>query len=276
MRGKNKDIYRYLHTVLFFLLCIQIYSKNPVPSGILMSEKNRNRCLSDSALSYNHPDSIHRLNLQYPGEPKGFKPYIAPALLISGGTAMHFMTEIKENLNDYIHNNFNYSGSFDDYAQYTPLAAAYAFKALGIQSESNFGNMTAIAVKSFLLNGIVTDRLKHWTNSERPGGELRSFPSGHTSKAFCLAHLMHREYGKTSIWYSIGAYSCATAVGLLRLSKGAHWISDVLAGAGTGMLSTELIYLTHLYKWDSEHLKHFDIFPFQSAKQRGVTLVYKF
>ncbi|MBT6005211.1 MAG: phosphatase PAP2 family protein, partial [Prolixibacteraceae bacterium] len=72
------------------------------------------------------------------------------------------------------------------------------------------------------------------------------------------------------------AYSCAATVGILRTAKNAHWISDVVAGAGIGILSTELVYLTHLYKWDNEHLKSFDILPFQLGNKKGLTLVYKF
>jgi membrane-associated phospholipid phosphatase len=91
-----------------------------------------------------------------------------------------------------------------------------------------------------------------------------------------MAHVMHKEFGDKSVWYSIGAYSCAATVGILRVAKNAHWISDVIAGAGFGMLSTELVYLTHLYKWDNEHLENFDIFPFRIGKQKGLTLVYTF
>ena len=87
---------------------------------------------------------------------------------------------------------------------------------------------------------------------------------------------MHKEYGEQSPWFSIGAYSCAASVGILRLAKDAHWLSDVLTGAGIGILSTELVYLTHQYKWDKEHLRRFDIFPFQFPQQKGVSLVVRF
>ncbi len=223
-------------------------------------------------------DSVdrHRLSLRYPDEKKGIKPWIAPAALIAGGTFLHFSTEVKQNVNDFMKKNLAYQGNLDNYAQFAPLATAYILYFSGIHGKNNFGNKTAVAVKSFLLNDFITYQLKYNINEPRPNEGAHSFPSGHTSKAFAFAHFLHREYGELSPWYSIGAYATATAVGYLRLAKSAHWISDVIAGAGIGILSTELIYLTHQYKWDKEHLKKVDILPFRLGNQKGVTLVYTF
>lgn len=223
-----------------------------------------------------HNDSIHRLDFRYAHRKRGLKPYIAPALLITTGTALHFSTNAKENLQDWMQTHFNYSGHADDYLQYGPLVAVYSLNLFGIEGKNNFGNRTAIAIKSLLLNDFLVSNLKRWSGSERPNGSPHSFPSGHTSVAFAMAQFMHHEFGEKSVWFSIGAYSCATTVGIMRVAKNAHWISDVVAGAGFGMLSTELIYLTHQYKWDKEHIRRFDIFPFSVGKQKGLTMVYTF
>jgi membrane-associated phospholipid phosphatase len=223
-----------------------------------------------------HNDSIHKFNFRYPDKKRGLKPFIAPALLITSGTIVHFSTNAKENFQDWVQDNFAYSGDVDDYIQYAPLAAVYSLNAIGIKGKNNFGNRSALALKSILLNDFFVNNIKNWTKTDRPNGEARSFPSAHTSFAFAMAHFMHKEYGETSVWYSVGAYACATTVGLMRVAKNAHWISDVVAGAGIGILSTELVYLTHLYKWDNEHIKNFDIFPFKVGRQKGLTLVYNF
>lgn len=223
-----------------------------------------------------HNDSIHKLNFRYADKKRGIKPYIIPAVLISSGTVLHFMTNAKEQFRDFAQDNFPYHGHFDDYAQYAPLATVYVLNALGIKGKNNFGNRTALALKSILLNEIIVTNLKTWTHVQRPTGDARSFPSGHTSFAFAMARFMDKEYREVSPWISVGAYSCAATVGLMRVAKNAHWISDVVAGAGIGMLSTELVYLTHQYKWDNEHLKRWDIFPFQMGNQKGVTMVYRF
>ena len=225
---------------------------------------------------YLHNDSIHQFNFHYADRKRGFKPYIAPTLLIATGTALHFSTETNKNFQKWMQENFAYSGNAEDYLQYAPLIAVYSLNMFGVKGKNNFGNRTALALKSILLNDFIVSNLKRWTGTERPNGSPHSFPSGHTSFAFAMAQVVHHEFGEKSVWYSIGAYSCAATVGIMRVAKNAHWISDVVAGAGIGMLSTELIYLTHMYKWDNEHIRNFDIFPFKVGNQKGLTLVYTF
>jgi membrane-associated phospholipid phosphatase len=236
----------------------------------------RERDEAFSGEAYFHNDSIHQFNFRYKDRKRGIKPFIAPTLLIATGTVLHFSTDVKENFQNWVQGNFPYSGGIDDYIQYAPGVAVYALNAIGVKGKNNFGNRTAIVVKSLLVNELIVSSLKVWVNEERPNGGEHSFPSGHTSTAFVLAHFMHKEYGDRSIWYSIGAYSCATTVGIMRVAKNAHWISDFVAGAGFGMLSTELVYLTHQYKWDNEHIKNFDIFPWRIKQQSGITMVYTF
>jgi membrane-associated phospholipid phosphatase len=254
------------HTIIFFL-CVQ---------SICCFAENPHKKITPVSNAITHNDSIHRFNFTYHDKKRGIKPYIVPALLITTGTAIHYSSSVKHNFRDFARENFPYSGHLDDYIQFAPLVMVYGLNVAGVNGKNNFGNRTALVLKSFLLNDLIVNNLKNWSNTERPNGSLRSFPSGHTSFAFAMAHFMHKEYGEISRWYSIGAYSFAATVGVMRVAKDAHWISDVLAGAGIGMLSTEMVYLTHQYKWDKQHLKNFDIFPFREGKHKGVTLVYYF
>jgi membrane-associated phospholipid phosphatase len=97
---------------------------------------------------------------------------------------------------------------------------------------------------------VIVRVLKNSTDVTRPGGtNHQSFPSGHTAQAFVAATFLHKEFGDKSVWYSIGAYTMASTVGALRIMNNKHWISDVLAGAGIGILSTNMAYATHKYKW---------------------------
>ncbi len=266
--------------ILFFLLIFNFISANAIGVGSHLELKqpledtfSANRKASSFIF---HNDSIHKLDFRYPYERRGLKPYVAPAILITTGTTIQFFPGIKEGVRDYAQENLAYSGHADDFLQYAPLVSVYLLNAIGIEGKNNFGNSTAIAFKSFLLRQIIVSSLKSWTKVRRPNGGMRSFPSGHSSFAFAMAHFMHHEYEDKSVWFSVGAYACATTVAVMRVSKNAHWISDVVAGAGIGILSTELIYLTHQYKWDNEHLKNWDIFPFQVGDQKGVSLVYRF
>ncbi len=138
----------------------------------------------------------------------------------------------------------------DDYLQYAPIVAVYGLNALGIKGKNDFGNRTALLIKSELLVGVLTYSLKKITAVPRPDtGQPTSFPSGHTAQAFAAATFMAKEYGHKSIWYSIGAYTVATGIGTMRMMNNRHWVSDVLVGAGIGIFSTNIVYLTHQYKW---------------------------
>ena len=91
-----------------------------------------------------HNDSVHSLNFKYADRKRGLKPYIAPAVLIASGTALHF-SDSKYRFNDWVQDNFRYEGSLDDYLRYAPLAAVYGLNAIGIKGKNNFGNLTAIS-----------------------------------------------------------------------------------------------------------------------------------
>jgi membrane-associated phospholipid phosphatase len=44
----------------------------------------------------------------------------------------------------------------------------------------------------------------------------------------------------------------ATGIGAMRVMNNRHWVSDVLVGAGIGVFSTNIVYLTHQYKWGNK------------------------
>ena len=131
----------------------------------------------------------------------------------------------------------------DDYLQYTPAAVMLGMKVAGVQSRSSWDRMLVSDAFSILLMGGVVNSLKQTTHVERPDGSNKhSFPSGHTATAFMTATMFNKEYGHKSPWVGIGAYGVATATGLMRMANNKHWLSDVLTGAGIGILSTEVGY----------------------------------
>lgn len=141
----------------------------------------------------------------------------------------------------------------DDYLQYVPIVGVYGLNLVGIKGKNNYGNSTALLIKSELVMEAMVYPMKKYTHVMRPdSSSSNSFPSGHTAQAFVAATFLHKEFGKKSIWYSIGAYTCATAVGTLRVLNNRHWLSDVLVGAGIGIASTNIVYYTHRYKWSKK------------------------
>lgn len=137
--------------------------------------------------------------------------------------------------------NKRYHGDgIDDIAQYVPMASSYILKVAGVEGKSSWQRRLTCSVMSFAINAGVVYTLKHTIHSTRPDGtDNHSFPSGHTSIAFCGATTLHKEYGKISPWISIAGYTVATAVAIDRVRRNRHHWGDVLAGAAIGVLSAE-------------------------------------
>ncbi len=149
-----------------------------------------------------------------------------------------------------------YDAHIDDFLQYAPAVAVYGLNIAGVKGKNPVMEETFLLLKSELLMSVVIYTLKTTTGQTRPDNSSNnSFPSGHTAQAFVAATFLHKEYGHKSIWYSIGGYATATAVGSMRVLGNRHWMSDVLIGAGIGILSTELVYATHQYKWSKRKVK---------------------
>lgn len=115
---------------------------------------------------------------------------------------------------------------------------------------------TMLVCGSVVIAGVLSTSIKNVVQRDRPfvtypeieleteAGSL-SFPSGHTSLAFSLATSVSIAYPK---WYFIApSYAWAGAVGYSRMHLGAHYPTDVIAGAFIGAGSAWLSY--KLNKW---------------------------
>ena len=139
---------------------------------------------------------------------------------------------------------YNFHSEIDNYTQYLPLALTIGMKIGGVESRSDWPRFWASSAASAAIMAGLVNGIKYTASEMRPDGSTRnSWPSGHTATAFLAATILHKEYGLTrSPWYSVGAYTLATATGVMRVLNNRHWISDVLSGAGIGILSVELGY----------------------------------
>lgn len=199
------------------------------------------------------PDSAYT-RLHYP---LGKKQLYVPASLIIGGILTidngteALKKELAEERNEHMP---FFKTRIDNYLQYSPIAIAYGLDAMGIKSKTDIVNRTAILVKGEVMMFATVTLLKSLTHQLRPDGSTyNSFPSGHTAQAFAAATFLNEEYKDRFRWMPYLAYGIASSVGLLRMANNRHYISDVLAGAGIGILSMKLSYHMHQYKWNKKN-----------------------
>lgn len=183
--------------------------------------------------------------------------FLAPTVLITAGLLTTTDNEVfdKWEIREERQEHFpRFRSRIDDYLQYAPIAAAYTLDAFNVRGMHKIGPKTIQLLKAELLVLAITQPMKRIIGTPRPDtGARNSFPSGHAAQAFAAATFFHKEYGYKSPWYSIGAYSVATTVGVMRVLNNRHWASDVIAGAGIGILATNLAYLTER---KSKHARH--------------------
>lgn len=144
----------------------------------------------------------------------------------------------------------NFKSKLDDYFMFVPHAAVYGFEWLGMKPKTDWKNRAAIHIKGELITLGAVYLLKKTIDNQRPDGTAMSFPSGHTANAFAGATILSIEYKDKYPWVPYVAYGMASGVGVMRIANNRHYISDVLFGAGLGILSMHLAYWTHQYKWN--------------------------
>ncbi len=137
----------------------------------------------------------------------------------------------------------NFNTKIDNFTQYFPLALTYGLKISGVESHSSWSQLVFSTFMCYLVDYSTVKILKHNVYEKRPDvSGNNSFPSGHTSFAFMNAHIFAKEYAEGNILYSTLAYSMATFTACMRVMNQRHWVGDVLAGAGIGLLSAESVY----------------------------------
>jgi len=114
--------------------------------------------------------------------------------------------------------------------------------------------LLTFGTKDLLKNAIIRYRPYMYEGGIPAGQEndyYNSFPSGSTSLAFLSATFLSvtfsQEYpdSKLKLPVIIGSYSLAAAVSAMRITSGAHFITDVLAGAAIGSLYGWIIPFLH-------------------------------
>lgn len=148
----------------------------------------------------------------------------------------------------------------DDYIQYLPVVAYVGMGAIGMECRHGIVERILAGVTAYAIMAVATNVSKLVIHRKRPfSNKDNSFPSGHTATVFTGAELLRIEYGTAA---AIGGYAVAIGVAFMRIYNHRHWINDVVAGAGIGILSARAGYwMLPLYrKW------------FKLDKKRGETI----
>ena len=209
---------------------------------------------------------------------------IIPGALIGVGIfGLHNKWLIHQNksLREELQGNIDSRFTIDDFTQYVPMASTYALRLCGVKGKHNYADMTIILGTAYTLMGITVNSLKSITKVQRPdNSSFNSFPSGHTATAFMGAELLRREYWNVSPWIGVAGYAVAAGTGFFRMYNNRHWLTDVIAGAGIGILSVEAAYwlypvITKTF-FKKRYLKNTFISPYYSKQEKGLSCSIRF
>ncbi|MBU4486360.1 MAG: phosphatase PAP2 family protein [Candidatus Delongbacteria bacterium] len=219
--------------------------------------------VSFSSAVYSQTDSLKSNNKT------SFAPYILPLTLITVGSSIsgsEFEKDIQTDIRSSGGNDFKFG--IDDYIVYAPMVELYIFDWLGCKAKNNFFDRSKNIVLANLASVSIVRALKSLTSKTRPDGtDQLSFPSNHSNIAFTNATVLYHEYKDSNRFIAYSGFAFATTTGVFRMLNNKHWISDVLTGAGIGILVGNLVYRF-------EPLKNWH--PFGLGAEDNITLLPQF
>ena len=208
--------------------------------------------------------------------PKTILPatFILTAILLTNTTSEK---NLQKDVRDKVGN--DYHNGIDDYIQYAPYAEIYLGDLVGIKAKNHWFDQT----KNIAITGIVTTLIVHslkiGVGKDRPDdSNNNSFPSGHTANSFAGATILFQEFKDSSPILAYSGFVFATSTSGLRIMNNKHWISDVFAGAGIGILVANMVYYFEPLKNWNPVKKNTNISFFPIINKQEVTFVasYKF
>lgn len=170
----------------------------------------------------------------------------------------------------------------DDYLEWGMLGWVFVCDLMG-KEKHNWVDQLMLVTLAEGMNAAMTRTLKYTVKEPRPDGAPYSFPSGHTANAFLGAHMAYKEFKDSSPVLAYSGYAIALFVAGSRLYNNRHWVADVVAGAGFGILSVELAYWTYFplrnaiaRKVNSRAARSMVIVPTVTDQGGGVYFSYSF
>jgi membrane-associated phospholipid phosphatase len=155
-------------------------------------------------------------------------------LLVTGAlTAVAFAwdDEGKKYFAQHPHTNFGDIGSQMGGSVAVAGLTVGFFSAGRMVSGDRFRAATYDMSQAIIVNQVWTQGLKLAARRERPDASNRvSFPSGHSSNAYCAAAVLGRHYPRLAV----PGYALASFIAVSRMAANKHHFSDIVAGAGFG------------------------------------------
>lgn len=131
----------------------------------------------------------------------------------------------------------------DDYLIWAPSASIYVMDAFKVKTKHSFKEHLILDAGSIIVTGGIGYVMRKISgNIATYNTQGTEFPSGHTANVFRGAEIVHQELKGSNELLSYSGYLVATSVGILRIYNKQHFLTEVLAGAGLGILSTKLTY----------------------------------
>lgn len=266
----------------------QRFKKFSIPAkkskdSVMVKQNSRPEVLNDnlpSAVAANRAKDS--LVLQSKAQPGFLRQAVVPTALITAGVLLSggaFEKSMNKNVRNAVGNNFH--TKIDDYTRYVPVAQMYIADIAGVKSKNHWFIQTRNLAVSLIITDFVTNTLKDNINKLRPneGMGSQSFPSAHTSQAFTTATVLYEEFKDSSPLLAYSGFAVAGATGAMRMMNNAHWFSDVLVGAGIGIVVTKAVYaLSPLVKWNPFQKKNKEVMvlPQIASNEYGVYVGVKF
>lgn len=224
---------------IFLLLLFSLYAAVSFAQDSLQASSPGEAALSlDSAHEAVSKPQNHYL------KPKGI--IIPAAFLLYGGLkpVVNAIPELDDEIMSKMQaNHATFHTNAGEYLMWVPSAAVYTLDAFNVKTQHTFKQHLALEVGSVLITGGLGLGMRKITeNIKAFKGAGTQFPSGHTANAFRGAEIFHQELKYSHPVLSYSGYVVAAGVGVLRIYNKQHYLSEVVAGAGLGILSTKLTY----------------------------------
>ena len=216
--------------LFFFIFCSgTLYGQdtthisNPPDSSVIQKENCHNHYLKPPAL-------------------------IIPVAFIGYGVLKPFVNDISKldnRIMAHVQQNYpRFHTNAEDYLMWAPSASIYLMDALHVNMAHSFREHLIIDAGSIIITGGIGYGMRLFSRNIK-GFNTNSnteFPSGHTANAFRGAEILHQELKQSNKLLSYSGYLIAAGVGTLRIYNKDHYLSEVIAGAGLGIISAKLTY----------------------------------